>query len=109
MNLSLGVVKTACSAMVNSTTPRFGPRWPPFFESLVISSCRISSASCNSWGGVSFFTCAGSSTISRYRLILLLLLFRQFGRGRFQHRFARAVLFQNLNLQFRVRQFGLAN
>ena len=32
--LSLGVSKTRCSAMVSSTTPRFGPRWPPVLATL---------------------------------------------------------------------------
>src|ERR1051325_3042219 len=55
--------------MVNSTTPRFGPRCPPFLERTVISSCRISSASCCNWSSLSFFTCSGLSTMSRYRFI----------------------------------------
>src|SRR5260370_19493879 len=45
-NRSRGVSNTRCSAMVNSTTPRFGPRWPPVCESTLISSARTSCASC---------------------------------------------------------------
>src|SRR6476659_706101 len=32
--------------MVSSTTPRFGPRWPPVLERTSISSLRTSCASC---------------------------------------------------------------
>src|SRR6266566_6744429 len=45
-NRSRGVLKTRCSAMVNSTTPRFGPRCPPVCERTLISSSRTSCASC---------------------------------------------------------------
>src|SRR5258708_18894219 len=41
-----GVSKTRCRAMVNSTTPRFGPRCPPVCERTLISSSRTSCASC---------------------------------------------------------------
>src|SRR6266705_3541606 len=44
-NRSRGVSNTRCSAMVNSTTPRFGPRCPPVCESTLISSSRTSCAS----------------------------------------------------------------
>src|SRR5690348_16809645 len=43
---SRGVSKTRCRAMVNSTTPRFGPRWPPVWERTLMSSSRTSCASC---------------------------------------------------------------
>src|SRR6266508_4665739 len=43
---SCGVLKTLCKAMVSSTTPRFGPRCPPVWESTLISSSRTSCASC---------------------------------------------------------------
>src|SRR5882757_2107532 len=43
---SRGVSKTRCRAMVNSTTPRFGPRCPPVCERTLISSSRTSCASC---------------------------------------------------------------
>src|SRR6266700_6319135 len=45
-NRSRGVLKTRCSAMVSSTTPRFGPRCPPVCERTLISSSRTSCASC---------------------------------------------------------------
>src|SRR4249919_2844310 len=43
---SRGVSKTRCRAMVNSTTPRFGPKCPPVCERTLISSSRTSCASC---------------------------------------------------------------
>src|SRR5258705_1172942 len=46
-NRSRGVLKTLCSAMVSSTTPRFGPRCPPVCERTLISSSRTSCASCS--------------------------------------------------------------
>src|SRR6185295_9712311 len=45
-NRSRGVSKTRCRAMVNSTTPRFGPRCPPVCDRTLISSSRTSCASC---------------------------------------------------------------
>src|SRR6476646_1750718 len=42
---SRGVSNTRCRAMVNSTTPRFGPRCPPVCERTLISSSRTSCAS----------------------------------------------------------------
>src|SRR5215472_14285939 len=45
-NRSLGVSNTRCKAIVNSTTPRFGPRCPPVWERTLISSSRTSCASC---------------------------------------------------------------
>src|SRR5206468_7829702 len=45
-NRSRGVSNTRCSAIVNSTTPRFGPRCPPVWERTLISSSRTSCASC---------------------------------------------------------------
>ena len=45
MIASCGESNTRCSAMVSSTTPRFGPRWPPVRLTLVIRKARISSAS----------------------------------------------------------------
>ena len=50
----LWVLKTAWRAMVSSTTPRFGPRWPPALARPVINSCRISPASVSNCGA-SFF------------------------------------------------------
>src|ERR671937_2771042 len=46
-NRSCGVLKTRCNAIVSSTTPRFGPRCPPVWERILISSSRTS---CASWG-----------------------------------------------------------
>src|SRR5947209_922079 len=46
-NRSRGVSKTRCRAMVNSTTPRFGPRCPPVCDRTRMSSSRTS---CASWG-----------------------------------------------------------
>src|SRR4029077_333025 len=43
---SRGVSNTRCNAIVNSVTPRFGPRWPPVCERTLISSSRTSCASC---------------------------------------------------------------
>src|SRR6266436_2666460 len=45
-NRSRGVSNTRCSAIVSSTTPRFGPRCPPVWERTLISSSRTSCASC---------------------------------------------------------------
>src|SRR6266480_1421060 len=44
-NRSRGVSNTRCSAIVNSTTPRLGPRCPPVWERTLISSSRTSWAS----------------------------------------------------------------
>src|SRR5450631_196022 len=54
---SCGVWKTRCSAIVNSTTPRFGPRCPPVCESTLTSSSRTSWASCGK-------SCSRSALIS---------------------------------------------
>src|SRR5215471_11520722 len=43
---SRGVSNTRCNAIVSSTTPRLGPRWPPVCERTFISSSRTSWASC---------------------------------------------------------------
>src|SRR5215469_5626079 len=45
--------------MVNSTTPRFGPRWPPFRETASIRNSLISLASTVSSSGVSALTSRG--------------------------------------------------
>src|SRR5437879_10561082 len=58
-NRSRGVLKTRCSAMVNSTTPKFGPRCPPVWERTLISSSRTSCASCGRSCSRSAFTSAG--------------------------------------------------
>src|SRR5207253_2400328 len=56
-NRSCGVLKTRCNAIVNSTTPRFGPRCPPVCERTLINSSRTS---CASWGR----SCSRSALIS---------------------------------------------
>src|ERR1041385_1389324 len=56
---SRGVLKTRWSAMVSSTTPRFGPRWPPVCESTLINSSRTSCASCGRLSSGNAFTSAG--------------------------------------------------
>src|SRR5450759_2383527 len=43
---SLGDSNTRCRAIVSSTTPRFGPRWPPVFETDWTRNARIA---CASW------------------------------------------------------------
>src|SRR5438477_2425816 len=45
-NRSRGVSKTRWSAIVSSTTPRFGPRCPPVCDKTRINSSRTSCASC---------------------------------------------------------------
>ena len=42
---SFGESKTRCSAIVSSTTPRFGPRCPPVRETFSTRNARISAAS----------------------------------------------------------------
>ena len=42
---SRGESKTRWIAMVSSTTPRLGPRWPPLVAHVRISRSRISAAS----------------------------------------------------------------
>ncbi len=45
--------------MVSSTTPRFGPRWPPVRDRLSMRRFRIAAASAGSCSSVRFFTSAG--------------------------------------------------
>ena len=40
--MSLGESNTRCKAIVNSTIPRFEPRWPPLFSTVSTRSVRIS-------------------------------------------------------------------
>src|ERR1019366_1897036 len=56
--------------MDSSTTPRLGPRGPPLAESTVISSSRISPASCSSSAIESRLTWSGESIKSRMRGIV---------------------------------------
>src|SRR4030095_13294818 len=67
---SRGVSNTRCRAMVNSTTPRFGPRCPPVCERTLISSSRTS---CASWGkscSLSALISAGERIPSSNRAVL---------------------------------------
>src|SRR5881409_2747673 len=54
--------------MVNSTTPRFGPRCPPVCESTLISSSRTSCASCGRSCSPSALISAGEQTPSSKRM-----------------------------------------
>src|SRR2546422_2227143 len=56
---SWGLRKTRCSASVNSTTPRLGPRWPPVLDTVATRNWRISSASARSSGSLSERRSAG--------------------------------------------------
>src|SRR6476469_10160001 len=67
MNRSFGVSKTRWSAMVNSTTPRFGPRWPPVCDNTLISSSRTSCASCGRSSSFSALMSAGERIPSNTR------------------------------------------
>src|SRR3954468_10081676 len=51
--------------MVSSTTPRFGPMWPPLRAVTSISSSRISCASCGSSAGARALTSAGPAMRDR--------------------------------------------
>src|SRR5205085_11414125 len=53
--------------MVSSTTPRFGPRWPPVCDSTLISSSRTSCASCGSSSSFSSLMSAGERIPSSIR------------------------------------------
>src|SRR2546430_12081399 len=121
-NRSRGVLKTRCSAIVNSTTPRFGPRCPPVCDRTLINSSRTS---CASWGR----SCSRNALISAGELIpsskrfgavvavvlkesdFVILFFFSFGwlavavciRGRFKifhDRFAGAIAGDDLDLLF---------
>ena len=48
MILSLGVLKTLCSAIVNSITPNVGARCPPISVTVSIVKCLNSSANLSS-------------------------------------------------------------
>src|SRR5712675_144534 len=66
---SRGVSKTRCRAMVNSTTPRFGPRCPPVCERTLISSSRTSCASCGRSCSRSALISAGERIPSSKRFV----------------------------------------
>ncbi|CPU66084.1 Uncharacterised protein [Mycobacteroides abscessus] len=57
--VSVGDENTRCIAMVSSTTPRFGPRWPPVRETESTRNARISAASSRACPGVSRCTSSG--------------------------------------------------
>ena len=95
--------------MVSSTTPRFGPRCPPFLESTVISSWRISPASLlQLFACVSFLTCCGfvhHVQVSAHRFSL-----RTTSGTGFERRFRPPQFFSSLlNFQFRFFELALAN
>src|SRR5436853_1579384 len=113
-NRSLGVLNTRCSAIVNSTTPRFGPRWPPVCDKMRINSSRTSCASCGKSCSRSAFIFAGPWIPSSNRVgfsirvvlvseesdfiipqffVGLLIIVVRFGRGFkiFHHRLSRVV------------------
>src|SRR3954470_5996884 len=50
--------------MVSSTTPRFGPRWPPVLETSVTRKVRISSARAGSWVAGSALSAVGLVIVS---------------------------------------------
>src|SRR4051794_12178746 len=56
---SCGDSNTRCSAMVSSTTPRFGPRWPPVRATELTRCSLISPANAGSCEGGSRLTSAG--------------------------------------------------
>src|SRR3954451_7331505 len=60
---SCGEENTRCSAMVSSTTPRFGPRWPPVRATDVTRCSRISVASASSSERRSLLTSAGHEIV----------------------------------------------
>src|SRR3954467_13356772 len=62
--VSCGESKTRCNAMVSSTTPRFGPRWPPVLETSVTRKVRISSARSGSWVAGSALSAVGLVIVS---------------------------------------------
>src|SRR5882724_1277147 len=134
-NRSRGVLKTRCSALVSSTTPRFGPRCPPVGERTLISSSRTS---CASWGkscSLSALISAGERIPSSNRAVLAVAsevgvdseesdffigvlgfidhAARRCGLGRwleiFNCRFASAVAGNDLDLLLRVGKPFLAN
>src|SRR5688572_14934317 len=75
-------------------------------ESLVINSWRISSPNCVSCSRVSFCTCDGLSTISRYRPIVLLVSIRDI-RG-LERELTCGILLQLLHFDLGLRQLRLA-
>src|SRR6266513_2580359 len=114
--------------MVNSTTPRFGPRWPPVCESTLISSSRTSWASCGRSSSLTALMSAGERIPSNSRVavavseeadvVILVCSFFLRSRSRFllrgrleilYHRFAGIVTSNDLNPLLRAGQTFLAN
>src|SRR6266513_2253999 len=114
--------------MVNSTTPRFGPRWPPVCESTLINSSRTSSASCGRSCSLSALMSAGERIPSNTRVavavseeadvVILVCSFflracgRFLLRGRLEilyHRFAGIVTSNDLDPLFGAGEAFLAN
>src|SRR5205807_1555306 len=111
-------------AIVNSTTPRLGPRCPPVRESTLINSSRTSCASCGRSCSRSAFTSAGPRIPSSKRIVVLeetgfvMFLFLNFVSRR-HLRFYRleishgsfpgVIACNDLNFLFRFRQPLLAN
>src|SRR5438874_6984923 len=112
--------------MVNSTTPRLGPRWPPVCERTLISSSRTSWASCGKSCSRIALTSAGPRTPSSRRVPFLeesdviVILFLPCIRNRrgnwrfrrckiFHRRFAGMVAGDDLNLLLGVGETVLAN
>src|SRR6266404_2320427 len=126
---SRGVVKTRCKAMVNSTTPRLGPRCPPVCDNTLTSSSRTSWASCGRSCSRSALISAGERIPSKRRaagavaseesdfIILLFLFIDRFGRRCnllgwleiFHERFARAIASDDVDLLFGAGQTFLTN
>src|ERR1700736_3236877 len=129
---SRGVSNTRWSAIVNSTTPRFGPRWPPVWERTRINSSRTSCASSGRSCSRRAFMSAGERIPSSKRfgavdivvseesnfVIFCFLFFRRlifdvcFRRCRFEifhHRLAGAVAGNDLDLLFGTGKSFLAN
>src|SRR5437762_2443900 len=131
-NRSRGVSNTRCSAIVNSTTPRFGPRCPPVCERTLISSSRTSWASCGRLCSRSALMSAGeripsskrvgaatgSDASEEFDFIICVFVFSNcIGRCRrfrrcfevFNHSLARAVAANDFNLLLRLGKSFLAN
>src|ERR1051325_8732284 len=66
---SRGVLNTRWSAIVSSTTPRFGPRCPPVWDRTLINSSRTSWASCGRSCSFSALMSTGDRTPSRNRVV----------------------------------------
>ena len=72
---SLGESKTRCNAIVNSTTPRFGPKCPPVFETLEIKNSLISRARAGNCAAESFFKSWGELIEFKRPIEIFLLYF----------------------------------